>query len=140
MFSTNRNFAIRFTNVPSFAQCLYVCTSLFKYPRKIQPTKLPASRGTPRYVLHLRHTATVKFISQEEKAFSLKYSISRHCEKLQYAYICITNYINVTNIELYEVFHFKYPRFYPFSAPDIKINSCRRFSNVLSFYIQRGMD
>lgn len=98
MFSTDRNFAIRFTNVPSFAHCLYVCTSLFKYPRKIQPTKLPAFRGTPRYVLHLRHTATVKFIPQEGKPFSLKYSISHYCEKLQHAYIYVTNYINVTKV------------------------------------------
>lgn len=55
---------------------VYVHTSLLKYPRKIQPAKLPllggGGGGAPRYVLRLRHIATVKFIPQEGEAIFLK--------------------------------------------------------------------
>lgn len=102
LFSRRRVFSTKFRDtfykraeLCSVFICIYVRHSsniLVKVSRR----SCAASRGAPRYVLHLRHIATVKFIPQEEKPFSLKYSISRHCEKLQRAYICVTNYINVT--------------------------------------------
>jgi len=62
--------------------------------------------GAPRYVLHLRHTAAVKFIPRKKKPSPSRNvaTTDMPCQRSdELRRICVTNYINVTKVDVANV-------------------------------------
>jgi len=99
-FSANKSFPMYFTKARAgLAGIRYTFVKFSRRSRRFLG-------GAPRYVLHLRHTAVIKFISQKKKPSPSRNvpTTDMPCQRSdELRRICVTNYINVTKVDVANV-------------------------------------